>query len=292
MGAEQRPPARAPASRGARAPAKVNLFLHVLGRRPDGYHLIESLVTFAEMGDDLALVPGEGLSLAIEGPFAGGLEPGEDNLVLRAARAFAAHIPHARLGAFRLAKTLPIASGIGGGSSDAAAAIRLLCALNQVAADDPRLLDIAASLGADVPVCLDPSAPRLMRGIGHELGPRLAFRQVPALLVNPGIAVPTAAVFSALGLLPGARRDAPAGSDFRMARNDLEPPAIAFAPVIAGVLRALGAARGCELARMSGSGATCFGLFGDDAAADDAAARIAAANPGWWIAPTRLAVPF
>lgn len=280
----------------ALAPAKINLFLHVLGRRPDGYHALESLVTFAGLGDRLRLVPGALLSLTIEGPFGAGLAADEGNLVLRAARAFAAHVPGARLGAFTLAKNLPVASGIGGGSSDAATALRLLAGANGLALDDPRVMDAARLLGADVPVCLDPAAPRLMRGIGHELGPRLAARLMPALLVNPGVAVATADVFRALGLAPGdsfrpGENDPAADGLLAGTRNDLEPPARALAPAITEALAALRAQAGCAFARMSGSGATCFALFARAGDAEDARLRLACEHPRWWVARTVLAVP-
>jgi len=272
------------------APAKINLFLHVLGRREDGYHLLESLVGFADLGDQLTLTPGQGLSLAIEGEFAEGLRDEADNLVLRAARAFAAHVPHTRLGHFRLTKNLPLASGIGGGSSDAAAALRLLARANGLTVDDPRIMACARVLGADVPVCLDP-VPRLMRGIGHELGPALRATMRPALLVNPGAMVPTGPVFAALGLEPGERRRDTGGE-----RNDLQPAAVALAPVIGMVLEKLAAQPGVEVSRMSGSGATCFALF-DAVATRDAAARALASDacamktPRWWIAPCRINLP-
>lgn len=270
------------------APAKLNLFLHVLGRREDGYHLLESLVSFASVGDRLTFEPGATLGLSIEGPFGAGLVAEGDNLILRAARAFAAHISGARLGIFTLEKNLPIASGIGGGSADAAAALRLLARANGVPLEDTRLMDAARILGADVPVCLE-AAPRLMRGIGHELGPQLTSRAVPALLVNPGVAVSTAAIFGRLGLLPGERRAAPATGDLAATRNDLAGPAMALEPVIARVLARLEAAPGAFFARMSGSGATCFALF-DSADARDAAAT-AITPTHWWIAPCDVQLP-
>jgi 4-diphosphocytidyl-2-C-methyl-D-erythritol kinase len=277
------------------APAKINLFLHVLGRRADGYHCIESLVSFADIGDRLELKPGRVSSLAVEGPFSEGLE-GEGNLVLKAARLFAAHMRSAVLGAFRLTKNLPVASGIGGGSSDAAAALRLLARANGLALTDPRLFDCAALLGADVPVCLE-ARPRLMRGIGHELGPALDARPVAAVLVNPGVAVETRAVFSALDLAPGARYAARAGESetglppLLGTRNDLAAPALSVAPVIAEALAALGRSEGNLLARMSGSGATCFGLFSNADRAQIAARGISMANPGWWVCACRIGVP-
>ncbi|OYU48619.1 MAG: 4-(cytidine 5'-diphospho)-2-C-methyl-D-erythritol kinase [Rhizobiales bacterium PAR1] len=282
-----------------RAPAKINLFLHVFGRRDDGYHLIESLVGFADVGDDLALELAARLSLTIDGPMAGGLVAEDDNLVLRAARLFLAAFPAARAGRFSLTKNLPVASGLGGGSSDAAAALRLLCRANQMDATDPRVLAIARELGADVPVCVE-VRPRLMRGIGHELGPVLAHADTPALLINPGVAVETRAVFSGLGLQPGQRLLQPAGASSggdrfaRLAaetRNDLEAPAKAIAPKIERVLKALSAAAGCQVARMSGSGATCFGLFESEADVLRAAEVLRMREGLWWLQPCRIQVP-
>lgn len=278
------------------APAKINLFLHLLGRREDGYHLLESLVGFADAGDGLSLEPGRPLSLVIEGPMAAGLAAEDDNLILRAGRLFAGAYPEAGTGRFHLVKNLPVASGIGGGSSDAATALRLLARLNGIATSDPPLLAVARALGADVPVCLE-AQPRLMRGIGHELGPALAFKAEPALLVNPGVAVETRAVFSAIGLAPGERFTPPArgkepGPAFaRERRNDLEAPALALAPEIGGVLAALCGEAGCRVARMSGSGATCFALFDTEAAARAAAEALAARNSHWWVRPCRLQIP-
>lgn len=281
------------------APAKINLFLHIIGRRRDGYHVLESLVGFADCGDRLEFAPDRPLSLIVEGPFAGTLAVEQDNLVLRAARAFARGFPEARSGQFRLMKNLPVASGIGGGSSDAATALRLLAAANAVQLDDPGLMQIAAGLGADVPVCLDPH-PRLMRGIGHDLGPKLDFTPVPALLVNPMIAVETVAVFSRLGLRPGDRFEyaGPVGKASAdpletlaaTTRNDLEEAAIRLAPVISLVLEELRARPGCRLARMSGSGATCFALFADAEATAAAREEIANAARGWWVEACTIAV--
>lgn len=282
-----------------RAPAKINLFLHVLGRRDDGYHLIESLVGFADVGDELALELAARLSLTIDGPMAGGLAAEDDNLVLRTARLFLAAFPQARAGRFFLTKNLPVASGLGGGSSDAATALRLLCRANQMDATDPRVLAIARELGADVPVCVE-ARPRLMRGIGHELGPVLAHTDTPALLINPGVAVETRAVFSGLGLQPGQRLLPPAGASSggdRLARlaaetrNDLEAPAKAITPKIERVLKALGTAAGCRLARMSGSGATCFGLFESEADVLQAAETLRMREALWWLQPCRIQVP-
>ena len=245
--------------------AKLNLALHVRGREPDGYHRIETLFAFCEDGDLLSLAGADELSLAVTGPFAAALAGEGDNLVLRAARLLG------RTGAFTLDKRLPVASGLGGGSADAAAALRLLGAG----------AEIAARLGADVPACL---ASRTARGEGR--GDRLMPVEIaglagtPVLLVHPGVPLSTAAVFAAWD---GIDRG-PLG-DWERGRNDLEAAAIGLVPEIAEVLTALAGAR---LARMSGSGATCFGLYESEAACAAAAARIAAARPGWWVSQSRL----
>ena len=281
--------------------AKVNLFLHVLGRRPDGYHLLESLVAFADCGDELNLFPDQPLGLSIDGPFAASLGVAEDNLVLQAARLFTAHFGARRLGRFALTKNLPIASGIGGGSSDAAAALRLLARLNNVPLSDSRLLDCAAMLGADVPACLDRKT-RLISGIGHELGPVLASEPAPVLLANPGLSVSTAEIFPRLGLEPGQRLEQPPLSYERLSlqplkflssqtRNDLQPFAEALVPEISDVVKALRTQAGCWLARMSGSGATCFAIFSSAPSRDAAARALAKANPSWWLATTTLPLP-
>jgi 4-diphosphocytidyl-2-C-methyl-D-erythritol kinase len=285
----------------ARGPAKVNLTLHVLGRRAsDGYHELESLVAFTGAGDLLSLAPGVGLSLSVTGPTAEAAGEGSDNLVLRAARNFAARFPEAALGAFALQKTLPVAAGVGGGSSDAAAALRLLAQANGVAPDDPRLFAAARETGADVPVCLGPRA-RFMRGAGEVVGPPIALPPLPAVLVNPRTPTPTAEVFRRLKLapgetLPGAKhpliesgvtREA-LWSALARARNDLEDAAAIGAPVIVDVLAVLRAAKGCRLVRMSGSGATCFGLFVARAQAARAAAIIRAEHPDWWVKAAML----
>lgn len=255
------------------ARAKINLTLHVLGRRPDGYHTLESLVVFADLCDTLELEPDAAPGLAVSGPTAKASGAVADNLVLKAARELAARIPGLRTGAFLLSKHLPAAAGIGGGSADAAAALRLLARANGLLPDDPRLLDAARAVGADVPVCLE-QRPRIMRGAGEELGPPLDLPQVHAVLVNPGVPVATAPVFAQLGLQPGQRYDGAAHPEIasglgaaqliarlQEGRNDLQPAAIRVAPEIADVLEQLGRQHGCRLARMSGSGATCFGLF-------------------------------
>lgn len=283
-----------------RARAKVNLDLRVLGRRADGYHELESLVAFASVGDTLSLDPGAPLSLTLAGPRAEGLSVDDGNLVLRAARALAAARPGLRLGRFHLVKRLPVASGIGGGSADAAAALRLLARLNGIAPADPLLAEVAAGVGADVPVCLDSRA-RLMAGIGEKLGPVLRLPPLFAVLANPGVGVETVPVFRALGLKAGetladARATelvAPASAAeltgyLASTTNDLAAPAQRVAPVIDEVLERLVALPGCRLARMSGSGATCYALFDDCTASAAAAKALQRERPDWWIKPTLL----
>jgi len=268
------------------APAKINLHLHVIGRRADGYHLLDSLVVFAGIGDRLTVSPSDHLSLSVTGPFAAGLAAEADNLVLRAATALAAKAGARATGALVLEKNLPVASGIGGGSADAAAALRLLCRFWGL---DPSLpAQLAASLGADVPVCVT-GVSALMSGIGEILAPAPALPDVGIVLVNPGVAVSTPAVFRARtgGFSDTARfpdqgwRDAGSLAGTLLAtRNDLEPPARLLVPAIGDVLDTLAAIPGCLLARMSGSGATCFALF---ATADQAAAAARPLRrPGWW----------
>lgn len=261
--------------------AKINLALHVRERMPDGYHRIETLFAFAEDGDRLSVARGEELTLDVAGPFAGALAGESDNLVLRAARALQERFGSKHGAALRLDKTLPVASGIGGGSADAAAALRLLDRWWGLAAGEKALLEIAAALGADVPACLLSRTAR-GEGRGDMLLPvdRPDLAGAPLLLVNPGVPLSTAAVF---GAWDGIDRG-PLG-DFQSGRNDLEPPAQRLAPKIRAVLEALAGAR---LARMSGSGATCFGLYRSLEERDAAAARMVAANPGWWIFSTRL----
>lgn len=280
----------------ARAPAKVNLSLHVPRRREDGWHELESLVVFSRSGDALSLAPGAALSLTVAGPRAAAAGPDSDNLVLKAARNLADRIDGLKLGAFHLVKRLPAAAGIGGGSSDAAAALRLLARANDLALDDARVRAAAQATGADVPVCLEARA-RVMRGTGDELGPALDLPPLFAVLVNPGVAVETRRVFAEMGLQPGEKqpfgRAHPAiepgqGRDalvaaLKLARNDMEDAACVIAPVVGHVLSVLSAARGCRLARMSGSGATCFALFDDCAAAARAARVIRRDHSGWWV---------
>jgi 4-diphosphocytidyl-2-C-methyl-D-erythritol kinase len=277
------------------APAKINLFLHVGDKRADGYHEICSLAAFADVGDRVDGTPAAALSLALAGPFAQALAgEGEDNLVLRAARAFRrwAHDRGRRVDGARLTlhKALPVASGIGGGSSDAAATLKLLNALWYLSASDADLVPVAAMLGADVPVCLRAEA-TLMRGIGERLTPWPGLASLPVLLVNPQVAVKTADVFRALGERSGVEEPPHGDPNWFLSpacRNDLEAPAIRMAPVIADVLSALRASAGCRLARMSGSGATCFGVFGNREQAIAAAQGIGTRSPNWWLVPATL----
>lgn len=270
------------------ASAKVNLFLHVTGRRADGYHLLDSVVVFAGAADVLAVEPAEDFSLSLTGPFAVALEGETDNLVLRAGRALArweGMRPAARL---ILEKNLPVASGIGGGSANAAAALRLLSRFWNL--DIPRadLLAIAVRLGADTPVCLG-SRPTRMSGIGDILSEAPVPPRCGILLVNPGVSLATKDVFAVRGgafsppdaLLPEAWLSAATmSSDLSRLRNDLEAAAIGLCPAIAAVLAAMGETYGCLLARMSGSGATCFGIYPSAEAARAAATVLS--RPGWW----------
>jgi 4-diphosphocytidyl-2-C-methyl-D-erythritol kinase len=275
------------------ASAKVNLFLHVGERRADGFHPLQSLAVFTGAGDVLRAEAAPHLSLALDGPFAAGLVAESDNLVLRAARALAAEAGTLAGAVLTLTKNLPVASGIGGGSADAAAALRALQRLWKLDTDDAALLEIAAGLGSDVPVCV-PSTSAYMEGRGEILTP-VSLPRLPILLVNPGVAVPTRDVFAALQTRSGAGLALPQGGFpdaaallqfLTRTRNDLEAPARAIQPVIATVLDALAGLPGVALARMSGSGATCFALLQDDAACAAAAAMLGSAHPGWWVAPS------
>jgi 4-diphosphocytidyl-2-C-methyl-D-erythritol kinase len=285
----------APAAGAEKAPAKINLTLRVLGRRADGYHDIESLAAFAGVGDALTFTPGGDLALTVGGPTAAAAGDVADNLVLTAAHALAERVAGLRLGRFTLSKRLPVAAGLGGGSADAAAALRLLARANGLAPHDPRLMQAARATGADVPVCLDPRA-RLMRGIGDILSDPVDLPRLFALLVNPGVAVATADVFAALAA-PPAGQSGPAAlpeggaallAEIAGGRNDLEAPAIELEPAIADALAVLRKLPGCRLARMSGSGATCFGLFDSSRAASAAARTLRVAYPTWWVRATVL----
>lgn len=281
------------------ARAKVNLTLRVVGRRVDGYHDLESVVAFADCADHLTLDVGPELSLTSTGPRADECGETGDNLILKAARLLAERVDGLRVGHFALDKHLPVAAGIGGGSADAAAALRLLARANDLALDDPRMIEVARLTGADVPVCVG-SASCVMTGVGDTLLP-LNLPAMSCVLVNPCLAVATKDVFGQLGLKPGSLRvgvadvlkgmawpqaDASRESWLRLlvaGHNDLEAPALTIEPVIADVLAALRGTDGVLLARMSGSGATCFALFDDDAAAQAAAQVIREAQPGWWV---------
>jgi 4-diphosphocytidyl-2-C-methyl-D-erythritol kinase len=280
------------------APAKINLTLRVLGRRSDGYHDIESLVVFARVADRLTFARGEALDLHVYGPTAACVGDIVDNLVLKAARALADRASGLQLGSFVLTKRLPVAAGLGGGSADAAAALRLLARANGIASDDPCLLAAARATGADVPVCLDPR-PRVMRGIGEVLSAPLDLPPLAAVLVNPGVAVATKEVFARLDRTAAEQGAAPsidlsavprAGDalvDFLAVQtNDLERPARELQPATSDVLKALRGLPGCQLARMSGSGATCFALFKSSNAASAGAKQLHSAHPHWWIEAT------
>ncbi len=282
------------------APAKVNLTLRVVGRRADGYHELESLVAFADVGDTLRFHCGGPLILETHGTYGEVCGASADNLVLQAAAVLARRVEGIRLGRFVLTKELPIASGIGGGSADAAATLRLLVHGNRHVFNDRDFTDsciaaVALSIGADVPVCLDSRA-RIMRGIGEQLDAPLVLPRLDAVLVNPGVAVATKDVFARLdlsktGQIPLLHVPRERGSLIQRlaaAGNDLTDAAIACAPVIGEVLDALKATSGCRLARMSGSGATCFALFDNADAAAAAAQDLRQAHADWWIVPTTL----
>ncbi len=280
------------------ARAKVNLTLRVLGRRADGYHDIESVVVFADCADTLTLEPGPQLTLTTSGPSAQDCGETSDNLVVRAALLLAERIPGLTLGRFTLDKHLPVAAGIGGGSADAAAALRLLAQANGIAKDDPRVIDVARDTGADIPVCLASRA-CTMTGVGENLS-MLSLPELPCVMVNPRVGVATKDVFAALGLSKGEFLAGvgdvllspgwPADDSFDAwldaidtGTNDLESPALKVEPVIGDVLSALRATDGVRLARMSGSGATCFAIFGSDVDAQAAARVIAKNHTGWWV---------
>ncbi|HEX2524837.1 MAG TPA: 4-(cytidine 5'-diphospho)-2-C-methyl-D-erythritol kinase [Geminicoccus sp.] len=276
------------------APAKVNLDLLVTARRLDGYHELDSIVVFAPVGDLVRFEPAEGglggLELAVEGPFATDVPADGGNLVLRAAELFQRRTGAAVAGRLVLEKRLPVGAGLGGGSSDAAATLRLLDRACRTNLGNGRLRDLGAELGADVPVCVYGQSVR-MRGLGERLDPIRGLPDLPLVLVNPGVHVATPAVFRALTEL-GEERDGGMvphpgprvlASFLAESRNDLEPAAIGLAPVIDKVLQSLRVLDGCALARMSGSGATCFGLFPEEAQAVRAAQILRQAVPGWWV---------
>jgi 4-diphosphocytidyl-2-C-methyl-D-erythritol kinase len=277
------------------APAKINLFLHAGDKRPDGFHELESLVVFADVGDYLGLEGADGLSLAVDGPFAPGL-PGEtDNLVLKAAHEFTTRVGCEGRAKITLTKNLPIASGLGGGSSDAAAAMRGLCRLWPGQAGLTQLWGIAPNIGSDVAVCVLPGA-WWMTGRGERFSTVRGIGTIDAVLVNPGVPLATAAVFerlegrSGIGQMarPANCANAQALADYlKPTKNDLEEAATKLCPPIADVLSAL-AKYGARLARMSGSGATCFALFDNEGVARFAAESIEREQPGWWVRTTKL----
>ena len=281
------------------ARAKVNLTLRVVARRFDGYHDLESVVAFADCADRLTLLPGAELKLKTIGPLAEACGDAADNLVLKAARLLGERVPGLKAGTFTLDKTLPVAAGIGGGSADAAAALRLLARANGLATGDARIVEVARLTGADVPVCV-PSQACVMTGVGDSLMP-LDLPKLPCVLANPRVAVATKDVFAALGLRSGELRvgfadvlqaivwpEAGASLEewveaFAAGSNDLEAPAMRIQPVIGDVISALNATDGAWLARMSGSGATCFAIYENTAEAGRAAEKIRRSHPAWWV---------
>ena len=280
--------------------AKLNLTLEVLGRRADGFHELRSLVAFAGLGDEVELEPDGALELKVEGPFAHAL--GGDNLILKAAKAALDLAPNLRLGCFRLVKLLPVAAGLGGGSADAAAALRLIARANGGALTEAQLAELAPKLGSDVTVCLD-SQPALITGRGEKVERVGGFPFCGVLLANPGSPLATEAVYAALRAAPLAAPPRPGAEkldfqgDFarlldyaRPRGNDLEAPAARLTPEIREVLAALVTLQGVRIARLSGSGPTCFALFATEAEAQRAAASLAAEHPAWWITATKLRV--
>lgn len=266
--------------------AKINLALHVRHRRADGYHALETLFVFAEDGDALTASPSDVFSLAISGPFGQGLSTGPDNLVLKAVLALARANGIKSGLALTLDKNLPIAAGIGGGSADAAAALRLAAKMWQLGPDAIGPEVIAPAIGADVPACLHAQS-CYGSGVGDALtnAPDLGLKGRPILLINPRMACPTGPVFAAWD---GVDRGPLSLEDWQLGRNDLEQPAIGLVPAINDILALLAKQPGVDLVRMSGSGATCFALFSNDDARNDAASAIQAAQPNWWILSTRL----
>lgn len=271
------------------ARAKLNLALHVRARRADGYHEIETLFAFVDYGDEVRVSDADETSLTIAGPFAAGLALESDNLVLRAVRGFDAAFGCQPPCAIALAKRLPVASGVGGGSADAAATLRALAARAGIAGDDPGLAALAAALGSDVPACLL-GVTAIGNGRGEQLRPVAGLAGAPVLLVNPGVAVATRDVFAAWdGIDRGPLPAGDAATIARCGRNDLAVPAKAIAPVIGEVIDALDRLDGAAIVRMSGSGATCFALFDSPAQRDAAAGLLRIAYPGWWCLETVLA---
>ena len=277
------------------APAKINLYLHIIGRRADGYHLLDSLVAFAAIGDVLEVRPAAELTLAIKGPFARSLPAAGNNLVMRAARSLTAAVGVRDGAAMVLEKHLPVAAGLGGGSADAAAALRALVELWRLNPGEDELRALSLALGADVPACLAGRGV-FVGGIGEAIAPAPPLPPTYLVLAHPGVRAETGRVFAAFRgqTSPPARFDEAPTSAAALAdaligrRNDLQGTAQAMVPVISEVLRDLGRQQGCLLARMSGSGPTCFGLFAEDRAAAKAAAACRAAHPGWWVVSAPL----
>lgn len=279
------------------APAKLNLALHIVGRRPDGYHLLESFSVFTTFGDTLSAASADADAFTIHGPMAAGLTTGPDNLVLRARDALRALFPHlAKPVAIALGKHIPVMSGVGGGSSDAAATLRALSRLWRLPLDEAALARIGLTLGADVPMCIA-ARPLVARGIGEHIEEAGAFPPLPLVLVNPGVGVSTPAIFARLRLcdhpplppLPIHHEARALAGWLRLTRNDLLAPALELAPVIGDATEAL-RANGALFARMSGSGSTCFGLFSSEGAAEAAAAAIKSAQPAWLCVATRMRI--
>jgi 4-diphosphocytidyl-2-C-methyl-D-erythritol kinase len=281
-----------------KAPAKINLTLRVLGRRADGYHELESLVAFADVTDVVTLQPDAEDELKITGPFAGNSGPAADNLVLRALSAARGHITGIKAGRFLLEKNIPVAAGLGGGSADAAAALRLIASANGLTLRDPRLMSAAVATGADVPVCLDGRA-RIMRGIGELLSAPTDLPMLPAVLVNPRVPLATRDVFSKFASVKrgSSLAGVPRGFDalielLKQHDNDLTPAACASAPVVGEVLTALQALPGVRLARMSGAGPTCFAIFAAQGEAANAAQKLGDQRKDWWIQSATIGSAF
>jgi 4-diphosphocytidyl-2-C-methyl-D-erythritol kinase len=291
---------RAAARVRVRAPAKLNLFLHVGDKRSDGYHALQSLVAFADAGDVLELVAASELSLTVSGPFAAQLPRGGANLVLKAARALSERFSAAPLGAsIALEKHLPVAAGLGGGSADAAAVLRALNLLWSLERSEDELVELARTLGSDIPAGVL-SRPCWMEGRGEKVSDTLPLPPLEMILVNPGVLLPTEGVFATLNARTGTSAMEPPGrietvwdlvAYLEDSGNDLEAPATLLQPVIDEVLEALHHEPACVFAQMSGSGATCFGLFHGREYALGAAGRIALDHPQWWVRATRIAAP-
>jgi len=280
------------------APAKVNLFLEITGRRADGYHTIDSLMGFLDIADRVHLQPADALSLTMDGPHAGGAPPGEDNLAVRAVRLLEERAGRALPVAIHIEKIIPAGAGLGGGSADAAAVLRGMRSLCHLSISDDELGRLGLKLGADVPACLA-SVPVLVGGIGEDVQPAAAVPALHLVLVHPGVGLATPDVYAAYDLghtdcacchghermfMPISEIDAIA-----QRRNDLEAAATELEPLVVSVLEQLSGTAGCQLARMSGSGTACFGIYGDRLMAERASAALQAAAPGWWVRPARLA---